>query len=144
MSQNNRRKPIDYFTLGTATNGAVKVVESSENRSLQTASGQNIYGDAAVVDSYGETSAPSAAYDLIADIEHDPAVPAKTLIELGTVSTVTGVAKPVVLGTLTISTQAGQAPTISASGQMVQTGAVQLRAYKLPAFMLSARHRAQE
>ena len=132
---------IDYFGLGTATSNALKLKSSAENRSIQSTSGANTYGDAAVVDAYGETAAPSAEYDVIDEVAHTVANP---VITLGTVGTPTGIEKPVVLGSLSISTQTGSAPSVSASGQMVQTGAAQLRDYVLPAFTLSPRHRAQD
>lgn len=135
---------IDYFGLQTATSSKLKLKSSAENRSIQTATGPNNYGDVTVVDPYGETAAPTADYDVIDEVEHDPSAAGTTLITLGTVNSPTGIANPVVLGTLSISTQTGSAPSISASGQMVQSGAVQLRAYKLPAFTLLPRHRAQD
>ncbi len=129
---------IDYFGLETATSGALKVVSSNENRSKQSASGANLYGDAAVVDSWGETAAPSAEYKVVA------ALTQSTMPDLGSVSTVEGLDRPVVLGGVTISTSTGQPPSLSASGQMVQSGAGQLRKYELPALSLSPRHRAQD
>lgn len=132
---------IDYFGLQSATSNALKLKSSAENRSVQTTSGANDAGDAAAVDSYGETAAPSADYDVVDEVAHTVASP---IITLGTVNTPTGIDKPVVLGSLTISTQTGSAPSVSASGQMVQTGAAQLRDYVLPAFTLSPRHRAQD
>jgi hypothetical protein len=48
------------------------------------------------------------------------------------------------LGGLSINTSTGSAPTVSASGQMVQTGAKQLRKYTLPGINLTPRHRAQD
>lgn len=134
-------KAIDYFGL---VSSALKLKSSAENRSIQTASGANTYGDVKVVDAYGETAAPSAEYDVVAGLAHDPSAAGTTLVTLGTVNSPTGIANPVVLGSLSISTQNGSAPSISASGQMVQSGATQLRAYKLPAFTLSPRHRAQD
>lgn len=134
-------KAIDYFGL---VSSALKLKSSAENRSIQTASGANTYGDVKVVDAYGETAAPSAEYDVVAELAHDPSAAGTTLVTLGTVNSPTGIANPVVLGSLSISTQNGSAPSISASGQMVQSGATQLRAYKLPAFTLSPRHRAQD
>lgn len=135
---------IDYFELETATDAALKLKSSAENRSIQTATGANTYGDTVAVDQYGEVAAPSAEYDVVAEVEHDPSASATTLVTLGTVATVTGITNPVVLGSLSISTATGSAPSVSASGQEVQTGATQLRAYKLPAFTLSPRHRAQD
>lgn len=129
---------IDYFGLGTSSSGALKVTGSDENRSKQSTSGANLYGDAAVVDSWGETAAPSAEYEVVA------ALTQATFPDLGTVHTVDGIEKPVVLGGVKISTKQGGAPTCSASGQMVQTGATQLRKYTLPSFSLTPRHRAQD
>lgn len=129
---------IDYFGLGTSSSGALKVTSSNENRSKQSASGANLYGDAAVVDSWGETAAPSAEYAVVA------ALTQATFPALGSVHTVEGVEKPVVLGGVKISTKGGGAPTCSASGQMVQTGAKQLRKYTLPTFSITPRHRAQD
>ena len=129
---------IDYFGLGTSSSDALKVTSSNENRSKQSTSGANLYGDAAVVDSWGETAAPSAEYMVV------KALTQETFPDLGTVKTVDGIEKPVVLGGVTISTRNGSAPTVSATGQMVQTGAAQLRKYELPAFSLTPRHRAQD
>ena len=129
---------IDYFGLGTSSSGALKVTSSSENRSKKSASGANLYGDAAVVDSWGDTAAPSAEYALVSTLTQ------ATFPDLGTVHTVDGIENPVVLGGVKISTKSGSSPTVSASGQMVQTGATQLRKYKLPTFSLSPRHRAQD
>jgi hypothetical protein len=140
MSTHNAH--IDYF--GFAVENKIVIKVSSENRSIQSVSGANSYGDAAVVDTYGETAAPSAEYDIVGEVAHDPSAAGTTLVTLGTVNTPTGLANPVVLGSLTISTQNGSAPSMSASGQMVQIGAAQLRVYKLPAFTLSPRHRAQD
>ena len=128
---------IDYFEFESATSNKVKVTSSNENRSKQSTSGANLYGDPAVVDSWGETAAPSADY-LVVDTLTQAA------FELGTVHSVAGMTGPVVLGGITIITANGQPPTISASGQMVQTGATQLRSYTLPSFTISPRHRAQD
>lgn len=129
---------IDYFGLGASSSDALKVTSSSENRSKQSTSGPNCYDDAAKVDSWGETAAPSAEYTVVKPLSQE------TFPDLGTVKTVDGIEKPVVLGGVTVSTRIGSAPTVSATGQMVQTGAAQLRKYKLPAFSLTPRHRAQD
>ena len=129
---------IDYFGLVDSSADALKVTSSSENRTKQSASGPNIYGDAAVVDSWGETAAPSAEYAVVKPLTQ------ATFPDLGTVGTVDGIERPVVLGGVTISTRSGSAPTVSAYGQMVQTGAAQLRKYTLPGFSLTPRHRAQD
>ena len=139
---------IDYFGLMSGTSNAVKVTGSKENRSIQSTSGPNLYGDAAVVDSWGETAAPSSDYQIVADLANTLAAPKftlGTLIAAGSSSiSIGGSAVPVALGSVTIGTQMGQAPTLSASGQALHTGAAALRCYKLPAFTLTPRHRAQD
>src|SRR5574344_1828540 len=112
---------IDYFGLETATTNALKVKSSAENRSKQSSSGANSYGDITVVDSFGDTAAPSAEYEVIA------ALASASFPVLGTCATVASLANPVVLGTVTINTSNGAAPTVSASGSMVQSGAATLR-----------------
>lgn len=138
MANATHNAGIDYFGLGASSSNALKVTESKENRSRQSTSGANVYGDAAVVDSWGETAAPTAEYEVVA------ALTQSTFPALGSVHTVTGIEGPVVLGGVTVSTKQGAAPTVSASGQMVQTGAAQLRKYSLPSFSLTPRHRAQD
>lgn len=128
---------IDYFGLEAGSSNKIKVKGSSENRAKQSTSGANSYGDAVVVDSWGETAAPSAEYDIVDTITQ------AVFPDLGSVNTPTGM-NPVVLGTVTISTQSGATPTVSASGQMVQSGATQLREYTLPTMSVSPRHRAQD
>lgn len=148
MSNATFNAAIDYFALETGTTNAVKVTTSNENRSKQSASGANTYGDAAVVDSWGETAAPSADYLVIATLAHTLASPKITLgalIAAGSSNiSIDGTAAPVVVGGLTINTQNGSAPTISVNGQAVQVGASALRTYTVPAFTLSPRHRAQD
>ena len=154
MASKSFNQGIDYFALETATSNALKVKSSAENQSGQTATGPNTEGDVAAVDAYGETAAPSAEYDVVGAIAHNPTADSNptTIFTLGTLVTaanshlsVGGVARPVVLGTISISTQNGSAPTVSASGQAVQAGvSAALRTYVLPAISLSPRHRAQD
>lgn len=129
---------IDYFGLVASSNGALKIVESAENKAKTSVAGANLYGDITVVDSFGETAAPSASYELVGNLTD------ATMPNMGSVVTVEGFGKPFVLGGLTINTATGSAPAVSASGQMVQTGAKQLRKYVLPGINLTPRHRAQD
>lgn len=129
---------IDYFGLETATTNALEVTSSAENRSKQSSSGANSYGDITVVDSFGDTAAPSSEYKVTA------ALASASFPVLGTCATVASLENPVVLGTVTINTSSGVQPMVSASGSMVQSGAVTLREYTLPTFSLTARHRAQD
>ena len=139
---------IDYFALESGTTNALKVTASNENRSKQSTSGANTYGDAAAVDSWGETAAPSSDYLVVAAVAHTLASPKITLGNLVAAGSsnikIDGTDAPVVVGTLSINTQTGSAPTVSVSGQAVQTGATALRSYCVPAFTLSPRHRAQD
>lgn len=142
-------KASDYFKLVAPQSPKLKIKSSNENRSMQTASGPNSHGDTVVVDGYGETAAPSAEYEVIADMT------AADLPILGTVTaaadsgiTIGASARPVALGGITISTQTGSAPTLSANGLAIQDGGTQKRWYDLrtifPNFNLSTRHRAQD
>lgn len=137
MSQ-TYNQAIDYFGLETTLSNSVKVTSSSENRSMQTSTGPNTYGDIVAVDAYGDTAAPQAEYQVIGDVDD------KHLVDAGgSLKTVVGMTGPVVFGSLSFSTSNGSAPTMSASGQMVQQGAVRLRKYTPIAFKITARHRAQ-
>lgn len=138
MSTSTFNAAVDYFGLETSSSNALKVTGSNKNPSKQSTSGANCYGDPTVVDSWGESAAPSADYMVVA------ALTQAGMPKLGTVITVSGMTGPVVLGGVRISTRSGSAPTLSASGQMVQTGAATLREYTLPAFSLDVRHRAQD
>lgn len=130
---------IDYFGLETATTNALKVKSSAENRSKQSASGANSYGDVTVVDSYGETAAPSAEYEVIDDVD------STSLAEIGgkIIDAANGFDVPLCVGGITFETKNGSAPTMSAAGQLVQEGAARLRVYSPIAFTISPRHRAQ-
>jgi len=138
MANATFNQAVDYFGLVTQQNTKFKVKSSAENRTKQSASGANSYGDISVVDSYGDTSAPSAEYDII------DALTEATFPALGTCATPTGASKPIVMGTVTINTSNGSAPSVSVSGQEVQTGATTLREYDLPCMSITTRHRAQD
>lgn len=148
MANQTFNSGIDYWALETATTNAVKVKSSRENRSKQSTNSPNCYDDPAVVDSWGEAAAPSADYDVVAALTHTLASPKITLGSLiaagSSQISIGGTAMPLVRGSLRINTQVGSAPTISVSGQAVQTGASALRTYVPPAFTLSPRHRAQD
>lgn len=139
---------IDYFGLEAATSDAVKVTSSVENRSKQSASGANCYDDAAVVDSWGESAAPSSEYLVVSALSHTTTSPKVTLgvlvassnISIGTSDSEV----PVVIGGLSIQTQVGSSPKMVVNGQAVHAGALELRNYRVPAFTLSPRHRAQD
>lgn len=139
----------DYFELVAAQSPKLKVKSSNENRSMQTASGQNTHGDTVVVDGYGETAAPSSEYEVIADMTAaDLPVLGKVIAAANSDISIGGTAHPVALGGISISTQTGSAPTLTANGQAIHVGGTQKRWYDLksifPNFSLSTRHRAQD
>lgn len=131
---------IDYFGLETATSNALKVKSSAENRSKQSASGANSYGDIKAVDSWGETAAPTAEYQVVSECTSASfADIGGTILEAGN-----GFDKPLCFGGLSVSTSNGTAPTMSANGQLVQDGATRLRKYSPVGFRVLPRHRAQD
>lgn len=129
----------DLFKLETATQNNVKVVSMDENRSNQTASGANTYGDVKAVDQWGETAAPSCTYEVVGDID------SSTFANKGgsIISDADGFTLPLCMGGVSFSTNDGQVPTITVNGRLVQSGATQLRKYSPIAFKISPRHRAQ-
>ena len=139
----------DYFELVAQQSPKLKVTTSDENRSKETASGQNTHGDTVVVDGYGETVAPSAEYEVIADMAAaDLPVLGKVTAAGSAEVTIGGTAHPIALGGISISTQTGTPPKLTAKGQAIQVGGTQKRWYSLadtfPRFSLSTRHRAQD
>lgn len=149
MSSATFNQAKDYFGLVAAQSPKLKVKSSNENPSMQTASGPNTPGDTVVVDGYGETAAPSSEYEVIADMTAaDLPVLGNVISAANSNISIGDTAHPVVLGTLSISTQTGSAPTLTANGQAIQVGGTQKRWYNLksifPNFSLSTRHRAQD
>lgn len=131
---------IDYFGLEEATSNALKVKSSAENRSKQSASGANSYGDIKAVDSWGETAAPTAEYQVVSECTSASFKDiGGTILEAGN-----GFDKPLCFGGLSVSTSNGTAPTMSANGQLVQAGATRLRKYSPVGFRVLPRHRAQD
>lgn len=131
---------IDYFGLEEATSNALKVKSSAENRSKQSASGANSYGDIKAVDSWGETAAPTAEYQVVSECTSASFKDiGGTILEAGN-----GFDKPLCFGGLSVSTSNGTAPTMGANGQLVQAGAKRLRKYSPVGFRVLPRHRAQD
>ena len=148
MANETFNSGVDHFGLQSGTSNALKVVSSSENISKQSQSGPNSYDDPAVVDSWGETAEPSSEYEVVSQLAHTLATPKVTCGSVVAANNsgikIGGTAVPVVVGRLSVRTQAGSSPKVSVTGKAVQTGATQLRAYIPPAFTLLPRHRAQD
>lgn len=105
--------PYDFFGLVTASNGLV-VQESSENKSASVATGHDEKGDIVAHEIFGERMSPSATYIL----GKDYSMPA---LQCGVPVTGTGdyADKKFVYAGVTISTSAGQPPSIQVSGEEI-------------------------
>ncbi len=98
----------DYF--GLASSG-FEVASTGENRSIGTAEAQGEDGFTVAVESFGERIAPTCEYVCTSDATLAGVV-------LGSVRSVEG--KTVALANVSITTRAGQAPTMTASGQQIE------------------------
>jgi len=95
---------VDYFGLATA---GFSVASTSENRSIGSAEAQGDDGFVVAVESFGEKLVPQCDYVITANAT-------LTGVVLGSVKTVDS--KTIALGSISITTKAGQAPTMQASG----------------------------
>jgi hypothetical protein len=123
---------VDYFGLASA---GIEVVSTSENKTQGSVSAVDETGFIVAMDTFGdETLAPTCDYVVTADA---------TLanISLGQVTTVEN--KQIALGSLTITTRAGEAPTISASGSQIEAGGKAHCLAKLNSITLSGLFHAQ-
>jgi len=122
----------DFFGLAGTE---LKLNGGTENKSIQVVEAVNERGDQIAIDTYEELKAPSN--DLSVAVDFDC-----TGIVLGTLID-NGAEPDFVLTGFSISTGAGQAPTVSVSGEQVPTGSVQSNTYTTPAMTLSKEHKAQ-
>lgn len=106
------KEKVDYFGLASA---GVEVASTTENRSQGSVSAAGPDGFTVALDTFGdETIAPSCEYVVTSSVTLPE-------IKLGKVTTIDS--KQIALGSVTITTRAGESPTISASGQQVESGA---------------------
>ena len=102
---------VDYFGLAAA---GIEVASTAENRTQGSVSAAGADGFTVAMDTFGdETIAPSCDYVVTADAT-------LASVKLGQVTTVDD--KQIALGSLTITTRAGESPTISASGSQIEAG----------------------
>lgn len=120
----------DLLSMGTNW----KVKNSGLNASGSMGECPNSLNDITHRDAYGERIAPSAEYELDADVTSLP--------DLGTVVTVG--TKKVAVNSITIKTTKGVAVSASVSGVQVEDGAATKRTYSCGTIALSCRHRAQD
>ena len=124
----------DYFGLGA--NAALSLKNSTLNKSASTAEAQNEIGDTVAMEVFGEQSAPSVTYELIADL-------LLSAIKLGAVTTVDS--KPFVLASVSWNTAPGSVTELQCSGEQVEAGATTANSttITLPALSLKKWHDAQ-
>lgn len=100
---------VDYYNLGGS---GWEVSDTSENRAVgYTAEAQGPDGFIVAVDAGGENVAPQVNYVATADATLSG-------VKLGDVQTI--LTKKVALGGITITTQAGEAPTMTATGSQIE------------------------
>lgn len=129
----------DYYDLADGTMLACK--GDTENAAAQVVEApMNDEGEIVAQEVLETVRSPSCDYEMLAawargaETTPDP-------VKLGGLTTVDG--KAFVLVQLSINTQAGSAPTISASGGQVKNGAAEGGVFKIPAFSLAFKHTAQ-
>ena len=123
----------DYYGLGAVT--GLALTSTAENKSKSVAEARGEDGFVVAVEPFGETSAPSC--DLV--VKGDVTL---SSIVLGAITTI-GTHK-YCLANLTISTAAGSAPTVSASGQQVADNATVKCKVTLPSITISGLFHAQD
>ena len=103
----------------------IKLTNSSENRSIQTAEAADERGDNIARETFEDISAPSCDYSVCVDYD-------MATISLGAL--IDGTAEPDVITTgFTVTTTNSALPTISVSGDSVPTGSVESYTYTTPA-----------
>ena len=126
--------PVNYW--GAITGLTPK--GSGDGRTSQLAEAQNEWGDTAAHDVYGDVIAPQTEYAVTGSVD-------LSQIVLGSVKDVgSGAdAKKVMLTNVSISTQAGNPPTVTISGVEVEKTATAKRTYALTG-TLTPRSKAQD
>lgn len=99
----------DYFAipLGDTVASKLAITSSDENKSASTAQALDEKGDIVAEEMFGETTSPSCSYVLKDDVEFGGLTTGKSFDVDG---------KKVSIGRISISTNAGQAPTITITG----------------------------
>ncbi len=121
-----------HYDLGTVSNAVL--VSVTENRSASTVEARGDDGFIVASFVFGEKSAPSEEYVIKGDV-------ALTGIKMGSVKAVGG--DSFALESITVTTSAGAAPTMSVAGQQVEDGAASGCTVTLPAISVSGLHHAQ-
>ena len=123
--------PVNYW--GTIDGLTPK--SSNDGKSSSVAEAPNEYGDTAAHDVYGETLNPQTEYAVTGEVDLSDIV-------LGSIHTF-NTNKKLMLTTVSITTQAGNPPTVTISGVEVESGATAKRTYELEG-TLTPRSKAQD
>ena len=127
----------DYFGLA---DGTMLVCSSSEDgRSNEVASATGQDGTIVAHNVYGEKIAPSNEYVMKAVTFSKN----EGELAIGQIHKLEDNQTCICLGSLSIGTSAGSAPTISASGEQVEDDSSDNCVFKIPAFSLTKKHHAQ-
>lgn len=121
----------DYFSLADT---ALACVASNDGASASVAEAKDAEGAIVAHTVYGATKAPSCDYVLKAAWTK-----AANALKLGAVS---GTTDKIMLASVTINTAAGSAPTVSASGEQVESTATTGCTFGIPAISLPKTHHA--
>lgn len=124
----------DWF--GISDTSALVCVSDSDGRSAETAEAVGQDGSVVAYNVYGESVSPSNEYVVKGNV-----VKADGDIKLGQITVTDG--KSICLNSVQIGTQAGSAPTFSASGEEVEVSSSNNCQYSIPGFSLSKKHHAQ-
>lgn len=128
------KQKTDYYGLTTLDSNLV-LVSTTENKSQSTVEAQGEDGFVVAVESFGLRAAPTCEYVLKHDVDMSG-------IKMGAITAITGMGD-FVLSSFEVSTQAGSAPTVSASGSQVEPNATTTCYAMLPAITIGALHHAQ-
>lgn len=124
----------DYYSLGNVA--GLTLVATSENKSESIAEAQGENGFVVATQTYGVRSAPACDYVITSNVELSGIV-------LGSVTAISS--DNFCLGEITITTGAGQVPTLAASGSQVESGTVHGGCTcTMPTINVSKLHHAQK
>lgn len=122
----------DYFGLAKA---GLEIASTAENRTQDTASATGANGFVVANEEVGDESlAPQCDYIVTGDVSVSGIV-------LGSVNTIDS--KAIALASVTISTRAGEAPTLQAKGQQIESGGAAHCTCTLSSISISALFHAQ-
>lgn len=124
----------DYYGLMTLDANLV-LVSTTENKSASNVEAQGEDGFVVANEMFGVRAAPTCEYIL----KHDVSM---GTIKMGAIKSITDMGNFVLTG-FEVNTQAGSAPTVSASGSQVEADATPTCYAMLPAITIGALHHAQ-